>query len=176
MDQGSPYDLAIIGSGSAAFAAAIRARRRGAEVLVLESSTIGGTCVNVGCVPSKFVLRVGELLHETATEHTGSLDALIDAKDDLVGMLRRVKYEDLVEQYGLTWRKGTGSFVDTRTLSVDGESIRAEKYLIATGSLPKIPPIPGLAAAGYLTSTSALDLRRAPKTLAVIGAMRLAWN
>lgn len=164
------YDLAIVGSGSAAFAGAIRARNHGASVLMVESGTIGGTCVNVGCVPSKFVLRAAELRHEIGSQNgAGDLSATIDGKDRLVGALRKTKYEELVERYGFTLRKGTGRFADAQTLLVDGEPVRAKNYLIATGSVPSVPAIPGLNEAGFLTSTTALNLRTAPQRLAVVG-------
>ncbi len=165
MNQDIEYDLAIVGSGSAAFAAAIRARSYGASVVMIERDTIGGTCVNVGCVPSKFLLHAGERWQNGSADLSG----VIDQKDDLVGFLRDAKYEQLVERYGFHWRQGTGRFADPQTLLVDDQPIRAAKFLIATGSTPKIPPIAGLVDAGYLTSTSALDLRHVPKTLAVIG-------
>lgn len=157
-------DFAIVGSGSAAFAAAIRARSYGASVLMVESATLGGTCVNVGCVPSKFVLHAAEM-----RDNAFDLPATIDDKDALVATLRRSKYEELVERYGFSWRRGTGQFANRDTLLVDGEPVRAGKYLIATGSRATVPPIPGLADVGYLTSTEALDLRSVPKSIGVIG-------
>lgn len=173
------YDISIVGSGSAAFAAAIRARDLGARVAVVERSTIGGTCVNVGCVPSKALLRAGEI-HHLAIHHgfdglrTGAgpvdLRALVAQKDELVAALRKEKYEDLVAEYGFDLVRGNATFADPRTLNVDGERVRADRYVVATGAAPAVPPIPGLEDAGYLTSTSALDLTTVPGSLGVIGA------
>ncbi len=173
------YDMVVVGAGSAAFAAAIRATEAGYRVALVEHGTLGGTCVNVGCVPSKALLRAGELAwaaghHPFAGLSTSSgpvdLVALVAQKDELVGDLRQVKYADLVGDYGFTLLEGHGRFTSPDVLDVDGRSIRAWAYLVATGASPVAPPIPGLAEAGYLTSTSALELTRVPKRLVVIGA------
>src|SRR5579885_3183069 len=99
------YDLAIVGSGGAAFAAAIRARDRGARVVMIERGTVGGTCVNIGCVPSKTLLRAGEISWEAGhnpfagvatTNGPVNLAALVAQKDALVRQLRQEKYLDLI--------------------------------------------------------------------------------
>lgn len=176
--DGSGYDLAIVGSGSAAFAAAIAATERGARVVMVERGTVGGTCVNVGCVPSKALLRAAEAYYQAGhhpfvgigTRAIGvDLPAVIAAKDELVRQLRQEKYLDLIEEYGWELRHGNARFRDERTLELDGEPLVADRYLIATGAAPFIPPIPGLAEAGYLTSTTAFALAALPASMAVIG-------
>ena len=177
------YDLAIIGSGSAAFAAAIKARDLGARVVMIERATLGGTCVNIGCVPSKRLLRAAETFHQ-AGHHpfagiatgTGSVDfgALVTQKDDLVTQLRQQKYADLIDVYGWELIQGEARFVDEATVTVAGRTITADAYLIATGARPAFPPIPGLAEAGYLTSARAMELDRLPASLAIIGAGYIA--
>jgi len=176
--DGSGYDLAIVGSGSAAFAAAIAATEQGARVVMIERDTVGGTCVNVGCVPSKALLRAAEVYHQAGhhpfvgigTRAIGvDLPAVIAAKDALVRQLRQEKYLDLVEEYGWELRRGNARFRDERTLEVDGQPLVADRYLIATGASPFIPPLPGLAEAGYLTSTTAFALAALPASMAVIG-------
>ena len=177
--SGDGYDVAIIGSGSAAFAAAIRARDLGARVIMVEEDTLGGTCVNIGCVPSKALLRAAEVYH-LAGHHTfagietkaGRVDlrALVGQKRELVQTLRREKYEELIPTYDWEVVRGHAEFVDAETLSVDGRTIKAPSYIIATGASPAVPPIEGLAEASYLTSTTALELEELPPTLAVIGA------
>lgn len=173
------YDLLVLGSGSAAFAAAIRARDHGARVALVESATPGGTCVNVGCIPSKAVLRAAELQHLAATSPipglrlsagTPDLAELVAWKDGLVGQLRQEKYLDLVEAYGFELLSGRARFAGPDLLAVDGSTLTADHYLIATGASPAVPPIPGLEEAGYLTSTTALELTELPGSLAVIGA------
>jgi len=173
------HDLLILGSGSAAFAAAIRAKDLGASVALCESNTIGGTCVNIGCVPSKAMLAAGELYHRAGHSpfpgvgtSAGSLDpaALVRSKDELVDRLRYEKYENLAEEYGFTLLCGHGEFTGPETFRCDGEELRADQFVIATGASPSLPPIPGLEEAGYLTSTTALELKDLPESLAVIGA------
>lgn len=173
------YDLAILGSGSAAFAAAIRARDLGARVAMIERGTLGGTCVNVGCVPSKALLRAAEA-HWERQHHPfagvargdGRVDLaeLVRQKQGLVEMLRHEKYEELVDLYGWEVLQGVASFAGPQTLLVDGRRVKAAAYLIATGASPWVPPIPGLAEAGYLTSTTALELEQLPRSMAVVGA------
>ena len=178
--EGRPdYDLVVIGSGSAAFAAAIHATEAGARVALMESNVVGGTCVNVGCVPSKAMLAPAEALHR-ASHHPFSgvdrvtpgfnLGEMVDSKTALVDHLRQEKYLNLAVDYGFTICKGFAEFVDAETVECGGERIRAGKYIVATGASPAIPPILGLKDAGYLTSTTALELREPPKRLAVLGA------
>ncbi|QYJ15043.1 Mercuric reductase [Rubrobacter xylanophilus DSM 9941] len=173
------YDLAIIGSGGGAFAAAIRAVERGARVAMIERGTVGGTCVNVGCVPSKTLLRGAETYHR-AGHHpfegvktkalAADYGAMVAQKDRLVGRMRQEKYLDLVEEYGWELIRGEAAFEDEETLRVDSRRIRAAAYLIATGARPAVPPIPGLEEAGYLTSTTNMELEEVPESVLVIGA------
>jgi mercuric reductase len=168
-----------VGAGSAAFAAAIKAAEAGYRVALVEHGTLGGTCVNVGCVPSKALLRAGEMAwaagHHpfvglTTSSGPVELQALVAQKDELVDHLRQTKYADLVDDYGLSVITGHGHFSSPEVLEVGGRSIRARVYVVATGASPAAPPIPGLAEAGYLTSTTALELTELPKRLVVIGA------
>ena len=178
-DGGGDFDLAVLGAGSAAFSAAVKATEAGAKVALVEHGTLGGTCVNVGCVPSKALLRAGELAwaaghHPFAGIATSSgpvgLAAMVAQKDDLVRALRQTKYADLVGEYGFTVIPGHGRFIGPGELEVDGRRLGARAFLVATGAAPSIPPIPGLAEAGYLTSASALELTERPDRLVVIGA------
>jgi len=173
------HDLVVIGSGSAAFAAAIHASDAGARVALIESNVVGGTCVNVGCIPSKAMLAPAEHMYRAAhhpfpgiARVTPGFDLgkLVDSKAALVAQLRQEKYLDLAGSYGFTIRKGRAEFINANTIQVDGEQIHADKYIVATGASPAIPAFPGLKEAGYLTSTTALELRQPPKRLAVLGA------
>lgn len=177
------YDLAIVGSGSAAFAAAIKARESGARVAMVERGTLGGTCVNIGCVPSKTLLRAGELYFQAGHQpfagiKTGNgavdLAVMVAQKDELVRQLRRVKYEELASEYDWEVIQGEASFVDERTLRVNGDTMRAQHFILATGASPAVPPIAGLDKIEYLTSTSALDLKRVPESLIIIGSGYIA--
>jgi mercuric reductase len=172
------YDLAIIGSGGAAFGAAIEARRRDARVVMVEEGTVGGTCVNVGCVPSKTLLAAAKTLH-TAGSHpfaglptsTGAVDlaALVAQKDELVAGMRQHKYLDLAGIYGFEIVHCHAEFKDQTTLTVDGQDLHAGAYLVATGAEPTIPSLPGLREAGYLTSTTAMEQTSLPERLVTIG-------
>lgn len=172
------YDLAIIGSGGAAFAAAIRASTLGARVAVIERGEIGGTCVNVGCVPSKTLLAAADAFHHASahpfdgvptSSGTADLRALVAQKDELVAGLRKAKYLDLAPEYGFELLHGQASFAGDDRLAVDGREVRARAYLVATGAEPAVPDIAGLRDGGYLTSTTAMELDEVPRRLVTIG-------
>jgi mercuric reductase len=173
------YDLIVLGSGSAAFAAAITATEGGASVALMEAKVIGGTCVNVGCVPSKAMLAAADVYFRAghhpfagiATRAEGvDLSTLVGAKAELAGRLRREKYLDLATSYGFTVCPGRAEFVDAETIACDGRRFTAGAYIVATGSSPSVPVIEGLQQSGYLTSTTALELTEIPRELVVIGA------
>ncbi|MDP9484697.1 MAG: mercury(II) reductase [Actinomycetota bacterium] len=173
------YDLAVIGSGGGAFAAAIRAVESGARVIMIERGTIGGTCVNVGCVPSKTLLRAAETRHhagdhpfEGVETEASAVDygRLVAQKDGLVGDLQKAKYADLIGEYGWEFVEGEASFEDGETLRVGEMTLRAGAYLVATGARPAVPEVPGLEEAGYLTSTTNMEQDRLPASVLVIGA------
>ncbi len=179
------YDLAIVGSGGGAFAAAIAARRRELRVIMVERGVVGGTCVNVGCIPSKALLAAAESRHRAAhgrfpgvLTDAGPVDMaeLIAAKDEIVGDLRQHKYVDLADAYGFELIEGDARFVDGPALDVDGRRIEARHYLVATGAEPHIPDVPGLAETGYLTSTTAMELSELPASMLVIGGGYVAME
>lgn len=173
------YDLAVLGAGSAGFSAAITAAEEGANVALIGHGTIGGTCVNVGCVPSKTMIRAAEALHgaRAARRFPGlageakltDWGSLIAAKDDLVGTLRQKKYADLLPEYnGVAYLEGKAR-LDGQGVIVDGSTIPAGRIIIATGSSPASPDIAGIPEIPYLTSTTALELETLPRSLLVIG-------
>ena len=177
------FDLAVIGSGGAAFAAAIAARNKGKSVVMVERGATGGTCVNTGCVPSKALLAAAEARHVALAQpfpgirtEAGPVDfpALIGGKQALVEAMRAEKYTDLAAEYGWTILAGTARFASGPVLEVtlnDGgtTTIEAAHYVIATGSAPWAPPIDGLDEAGYLTSTTAMELDHLPESMLVVG-------
>ncbi|HVA58564.1 MAG TPA: mercury(II) reductase [Gemmatimonadaceae bacterium] len=175
------YDVAVIGGGSAGFAAAIRAAELGARVAMLEGGTLGGTCVNVGCVPSKTLIRAAEAQHHR--QHHGfhgiaTSDGVPDwaavraQKDELVATLRQAKYRDVIQGYeSVTLFEQRAAITSDHGIDVaDGRRIRAGKIIIATGASAWAAPIPGLAEAGYLDNDSAMALDELPASLIVIGA------
>lgn len=173
------YDLLIIGSGGSAFSAAIKAIEYGAKVGMIERGTVGGTCVNIGCVPSKTLLRAGEINHLSKDNpfiglqtSAGEVDlaSLITQKDKLVSELRNQKYMDLIDEYNFDLIKGEAKFTDEQTVEVNGEKLSAKRFLIATGASPSLPQISGLEKMDYLTSTTLLELKKIPKRLTVIGS------
>ncbi|ANU20662.1 mercury(II) reductase [Planococcus plakortidis] len=178
-DEEGEFDYIIIGSGGAAFSSAIEAVKHGAKVAMIERGTVGGTCVNIGCVPSKTLLRAGEINHLARNNpfiglHTSAnevdLAPLVKQKEELVTDLRNKKYVDLIEDYGFELIKGEARFVDEHTIEVDGLKLSAKRFLIATGAAPAVPAISGLAEVDYLTSTTLLELKKVPKRLTVIGS------
>lgn len=177
------FDLAMIGSGGAAFAAAIAARKEGSSVVMIERGTIGGTCVNTGCIPSKALLAVAETRHiALAANRFPGLDsvavpvdlpALVAGKQELVAAMRAQRYLDVIAEYGWQVLAGTARFARGPILQVTAQgtvtSIEADHYLVATGSTPQVPPIDGLADAGYVTSTTAMELDHVPVSMIVLG-------
>jgi len=179
------YDLAIVGSGGGAFSAAIAARRRELRVVMVESGTVGGTCVNVGCIPSKALLAAAETRHRAGQERfpgirteAGQVDfaALVAGKGEIVDGLRQEKYLDLAAEYDIELLDGNARFTEGPALEVDGRGIEAAHYLVATGAEPAIPNIPGLPDSGYLTSTTAMELDHLPESLIVIGGGYVAME
>lgn len=174
------YDLMVIGGGSAGFAAAIKGAELGFKVALVEAETIGGTCVNVGCVPSKALIRAVELYHLAGQHrfrgvHTApgriSWPEVIAHKDALVKELRQAKYEDVLAAYPeITYIQGRARLTGKNGVEIDGRSYAPGKIIIATGASPWAPPIPGLDEVPYLDSTSALALKELPRSMIVLGA------
>lgn len=189
MDQ-SPLHIAVIGSGGAAMAAALKAVERGARVTLIERGTIGGTCVNVGCVPSKIMIRTAHIAHMRRespfdagiSAHSPVIDraALLSQQQQRVAALRYAKYEGILAgNPAITVMRGEARFVDAQTLKVrlnaGGEkTFSVDRTFVGTGARPQIPTIPGLSDTPYLTSTSALVTRSLPERLTVIGASVVA--
>jgi len=178
--DGRRYDLVVVGAGSAGFSAAITAAGNGATVALIGHGAIGGTCVNVGCVPSKAMIRAAEAIHgaKSASRFPGIAgDArvenwaqLVTSKDDLVSGLRQKKYADLLPEY-----ENVDYFDEGPALIVEGgvrigeRLIQAPKIIVATGGRPSLPPIKGIDEVSTLDSTELLDLKILPKSLIFIG-------
>ncbi|GBF20566.1 mercury(II) reductase [Arenibacter sp. N53] len=176
------FDLIVIGGGSAAFSAAIKAESIGLTTLMVnEGLDFGGTCVNVGCVPSKNLIRAAETAyHATHSNFKGikpkgveiDFTQIIKDKKALVATLQQHKYMDVVSDFkNLTMLKGWAEFVDNKTILVDGKNTyTATNIIIATGATTNIPNIEGLNKVGYLTNVSLFDLEEKPKSLTIMGA------
>jgi mercuric reductase len=180
----TPYDLVILGSGSTAFAAALRAQELNKTAVMTEERTTGGTCVNRGCLPSKNLIEAAKIIHEaryprypglTPAEIRLDFRRLIEQKDEIILGYRSKKYESLTGGQ-FTVEKGHAEFVDDRSVQVDGKRITGEKILIATGSRPVVPSIEGLRDVPYLTSDlltnddEPIELRELPHSLIILGA------
>ena len=188
--EGHNLHIAIIGSGGAAMAAAIRAAGEGAQVTLIERGVIGGTCVNVGCVPSKIMIRAAHIAHLrrhspfdagiSAATPAILRDRLLAQQQGRVDELRHAKYESILEnQPGITTMRGNAGFLDSHTLALTSHdaavhTVRFDRCLIATGASPSIPPITGLKDTPYWTSTEALESNSIPPRLAVIGSSVVA--
>lgn len=172
------FELLVIGTGGAGVAAAIQAAETGARVGIAEGGTLGGTCVNIGCIPSKNLMEAAAHFHAARKGFPGiapcepQLDwrRVIGQKDALVGELRQSKYADVLASYPeIRLLEGQARLLGGGRVRVGDGEYRAPKIVIATGSSPAAPPIPGLAEARPLDSTSVMDLVALPNSMIVLG-------
>jgi mercuric reductase len=176
------FDLIIIGGGSAATSASIRANELGLTTLLVNGGLpIGGTCVNVGCVPSKFLIRAAESIHTssnskfkgiTPSKPDVDFKKIIQQKKELVAELQQKKYIDILQTLeNVKVLEGIAEFVDEKTILVNGkEKYTAIKFLVSTGATTHIPLIDGLDKIGYLTNTTLFDLEEKPESITIMGA------
>lgn len=181
------FDLLIIGTGGAGVAAAIQAIGMGGKIAIVEANTLGGTCVNAGCIPSKNLIEAASHYQASRQGFPGigpcspafDWSVVLKSKNSLVAELRQSKYADVIASYpglalieGHARLKGGGNGSAVVVAVGEGEgskNYRARKVLIATGTRPWAPPIPGLDSVGALDSTSAMELRELPASLLVLG-------
>jgi len=180
------YDLIVIGTGGGGMAAAIKAAELGFRAAIIEGGTIGGTCVNIGCVPSKALIRAAAAYHSAGHHPFKGIKtraegvdwaALIQHKDELVSGLRQAKYVDVLASYGdsVTLVRGWAKLQsDTQVALDDGRVLSANKIVIATGARPNILPLPGIDAVDVLNSTTAMALEKQPASLIVLGGRAVA--
>jgi len=187
MSSPGKFDLVILGSGSTAFAAALRAQELGKTAVMTEERTIGGTCVNRGCLPSKNLIEAAKIIQNarhprypglTPAELRFDFRKLVEQKDDVIHGYRRKKYESLTGgKFAI--EKGHARFIDEHTIEADGKRLTGEKILIATGSRPVLPDIDGLLDLPYLTSDlltndEPMELWELPRSLIIIGGGYIA--
>lgn len=174
------FDLIIIGGGSAAFSAAIRANEMKLETLLVNGGLpLGGTCVNVGCTPSKFLIRAAESVHRAShTAFDGILPKgasvdfrkILQQKNKLVAEMQQKKYLDLLKDLEFVHvLEGFAEFEDSKTIRVQREQYKAIKIIIATGSTTAVPPIDGLQDVPYFTNSTFFDLEEQPESVVIIG-------
>ena len=172
------YDLIVIGAGPGGYIAAAEAGKHGKSVLLIEESKLGGVCLNAGCIPTKTLLNTSKhYLHvrkgdvKGLAPHQPDLDweAALAWKDKVVATYQK-GIESLLKASKVEVLNARAVFLDRSTVEAGGETYKAEAILIATGSRPALPPIPGLAdSPAVVTSTQLLEMKRIPKSLAVIG-------
>lgn len=175
------FDLIILGGGASAFAAAIKANELKKKTAIINSGLpAGGTCVNVGCVPSKLLLHAGEVLHMAKNHGVPGIELEVKSFDfnkviedelKIVEGFRKEKYEKVLANLeNVTYIEGKAQFSGKKEIEVSGEKLTADKFIIATGSTANVPPIKGIKEVGYVTHIEALKLKEQPKKLAIIGA------
>ncbi|WP_068449323.1 dihydrolipoyl dehydrogenase [Caviibacter abscessus] len=173
------YDIIVIGGGPAGYYSAIRAAQLDAKVLVIEKSVVGGTCLNRGCIPTKTYLKNAEMIdHINHAKSRGiilesenykiDMNKTVDVKNEVVKTLTN-GVKGLLKSYGIDTISGVGSVDKNKVVSVNGQSFRANKIIIATGSKVGKINIPGIESSLVMTSDDILDLRIVPETLAIIG-------
>jgi pyruvate/2-oxoglutarate dehydrogenase complex dihydrolipoamide dehydrogenase (E3) component len=173
------YNLVVLGAGPAGLVAARSAAALGAKVALIERNLIGGDCLNVGCIPSKAIIRTSRLYAEMRDAENFGAQVPGAIRIDfaaVMGRIRRIQTRislaDSVERLsaaGIDVFFGDARFAGRRTVAVDGKVLQFKKALIATGARPMTPTIPGLAEAGYLTNENVFDLTECPRRLLVIG-------
>ena len=184
------YDLVVVGGGSAAFAAALKASDLGYRSVIINDGPdagglpVGGTCVNVGCVPSKALIRAAEAHHNaahhpfdgiTSESEVTDFGAVTDQVQALVDDLQQHKYLDVVDgDPNVTIREGRARLVGKRAVEVGGETVTGQRILIATGARTFVPDIPGLEESGYLTNEELYRLDERPDHLIVLGGGYIA--
>jgi dihydrolipoamide dehydrogenase len=171
------YDLIVIGAGPGGYEAAAHAGRMGKKVALIEKERLGGTCLNVGCIPAKTFLRSSKLFHECGEAASygvilGSIafdmPAVVERKNRVVGTLTK-GVEGMLKRAGVETITGHARLISRHAVQVGAESYEAANILLATGSRPAKPPIPGLRSEGVLDSDTVFALTRVPEKVAIIG-------
>ncbi len=182
------FQFIILGQGAAAFAAAIKANNLGIKTAMIggnatPGTVIGGTCVNVGCLPSKNLITVANTFHHAVNNSfegikysKGELNfkKVMEQKDKLVRKFRKEKYADVIESLEhVTYIEGKGKFVSKSAVEVNGQKIEGDKFIVAVGARSNIIPVKGLENIDYLTNEEVLDLKELPDSLCVVGGRAL---
>lgn len=171
-------DLCVIGAGSAGLSVAAGAVQMGASVVLIESGEMGGDCLNYGCIPSKALLaaakqaatlRTGEKLGVAAVEPTVDFGAVMDHVHGVIASIAPHDSQERFEGLGVIVIRDRAMFVAPRVVEAGGKRIRARRFVVATGSRPTAPPIPGLDATPYLTNETIFENRELPAHLIIVG-------
>ncbi len=180
-EPASSYNLVVLGGGTAGLITAAGAAGLGAKVALVEREHLGGDCLNVGCVPSKALLRAARAAADVRDAGQYGVEVPDGARVNFPAVMERMRRlrseispHDSAQRYrdelGVDVFLGEGRFVDSDSVEVDGQQLRFRRAVIATGARAMPLPIPGLAEAGYLTNETVFSLTELPKRLAIIGA------
>lgn len=178
MNASTEYDIVVIGGGGSGYAAASTAAKRGARVAMVEGDRLGGTCLNVGCVPTKALVRTAQVLETSRRaaefgvrvgEVTLDFGAAMQRQRRIIAEFSGEGPLESLRDQGIALIRGCAAFEDARTLRIGETLYRPQTIVVATGSAPVIPDIPGLAGIGYVTSDGILDLEELPESLLIVG-------
>ncbi len=171
-------DICVIGAGSGGLSVAAAAAAFGVPVVLIEKGAMGGDCLNFGCVPSKALIAAARRAHSARNAASLGVDAHVTVDfarvhDHVRGVIAAIAPNDSVERFtglGVHVIKGAARFKDKNTVTVNDIEVKARRFVIATGSSPSAPPIPGLDTVPYLTNETVFDLKQCPDELVIIGA------
>lgn len=172
------FDLIVLGGGTAGMNLAHRTAAAGWKVALVEASHLGGTCINVGCIPSKTLISSARVMQSVrdavkfgvlTEEPQADWTAMVARKDKLVERIRSRSYRNVEKKTQMTLYEGTAAFSGAHSLTVNGDEITADRIVIATGARTAVPELPGLSEIDYLTSTTAMELLKLPESLLILG-------
>lgn len=172
------YDLIVIGGGTAGINLVFSLAARGWKAALVESSHLGGTCINIGCIPSKALISSGRAMQTVRDAHRLGVMAgppkadwpeIVRRKDELVGRIRDRRYKSVGKNDNITLYEGRAVFNGPNSIEVNEETISADKIVVATGARVAVPPVSGLEKVDYLTSTSVMEMKELPGSLLILG-------
>jgi len=172
------YDLIVLGGGTAGMNLVYPLTARGWDIALVESSHLGGTCINIGCIPSKTLISSARVVQTVRDAHKLGViveppqvnwPEMVSRKDELVGKIRSRSYKNVEKNERVTFYQGKAAFTGPNSVEVNGEPISAKKIAIATGARTAVPPVPGLSDINYLTSTSVMEMKELPESMIILG-------
>ncbi len=172
------YDLIVLGGGTAGMNLVYPLTARGWDIALVESSHLGGTCINIGCIPSKTLISSARVVQSVRDAHKSGViveppqvnwPEMVSRKDELVGKIRSRSYKNVEKNERVTFYQGKAAFTGPNSVEVNGEPISAKKIAIATGARTAVPPVPGLSDINYLTSTSVMEMKELPESMIILG-------
>jgi pyruvate/2-oxoglutarate dehydrogenase complex dihydrolipoamide dehydrogenase (E3) component len=181
----APYDLIVVGAGAAGSTAASEARGQGARVAMIEQWKVGGTCLNAGCDPTKALVRAAYALHEVRTASRFGIEVddvqvdwprVIDRVERVIDTIRGGDGDRNIREAGIDLRKGHARLLSPTEVAVEGDILRGEALILATGVRAFVPALPGLREAGFITNVEAVTLPVLPRSLAIIGGGTIAME